>query len=130
MIENWNDVHIVPEFSDQGVDCYRLAGGSFVNEYYIVSEAETRKLMNHPEVVGYEVYASLVTATSQMMYYLKEQKKITSANICPFCAAHSTTRSRKAATRSISACMTSALCPVSACLARMMRCHSISNTAS
>ena len=65
MIENWNDVHIVPEFSDQGVDCYRLAGGSFVNEYYIVSEAETRKLMNHPEVVGYEVYASLVTATSQ-----------------------------------------------------------------
>ena len=35
MIENWNDVHIVPEFSDQGVDCYRLAGGSFVNEYYI-----------------------------------------------------------------------------------------------
>ena len=74
MIENWNDVHIVPEFSDQGVDCYRLAGGSFVNEYYIVSEAETRKLMNHPEVVGYEVYASLVTATSQMMYYLKEQK--------------------------------------------------------
>lgn len=45
MIENWNDVHIVPEFSDQGVDCYRLAGGSFVNEYYIVSEAETRKLI-------------------------------------------------------------------------------------
>ena len=78
MIENWNDVHIVPEFCDQGVDCYRLAGGSFLNEYYIVSEAETRKLMNHPEVVGYEVYASLVTATSQMMYYLKEQKKITS----------------------------------------------------
>ena len=28
MIENWNDVHIVPEFSDQGVDCYRLAGQS------------------------------------------------------------------------------------------------------
>ena len=81
MIENWNDVHIVPEFCDQGVDCYRLEGGSFLNEYYIVSEAETRKLMNHPEVVGYEVYASLVTATSQMMYYLKEQKKITSANI-------------------------------------------------
>ena len=81
MIENWKDVQIVPEFCDQGVDCYRLEGGHFLNEYYIVSEAETRKLMNHPEVVGYEVYASLVTATSQMMYYLKEQKKITSANI-------------------------------------------------
>ena len=81
MIENWKDVQIVPEFCDQGVDCYRLEGGHFLNEYYIVSEAETRKLMNHPEVVGYEVYASLVTATSQMMYYLKEKKKITSANI-------------------------------------------------
>ena len=80
MIENWKDVQIVPEFCDQGVDCYRLEGGHFLNEYYIVSEAETRKLMNHPEV-GYEVYASLVTATSQMMYYLKEKKKITSANI-------------------------------------------------
>ena len=81
MIEQWDDVQIVPEFCDQGVDCYRLTGGSFLNEYYIVSEAETRKLMNHPEVVGYEVYASLLTATSQMMYYLKEHKKITSANI-------------------------------------------------
>lgn len=81
MIENWKDVQIVPEFCDQGVDCYRLEEGHFLNEYYIVSEAETRKLMNHPEVVGYEVYASLVTATSQMMYYLKEKKKITSANI-------------------------------------------------
>lgn len=50
-------------------------GGHFLNEYYIVSEAETRKLMNHPEVVGYEVYASLVTATSQMMYYLKEKRR-------------------------------------------------------
>ena len=39
MIENWKDVQIVPEFCDQGVDCYRLEGGHFLNEYYIVSEA-------------------------------------------------------------------------------------------
>ena len=81
MIHNWNQVSIVPEFCDQGVDCYRLVGGDFRNEYYIVSEAETRKLMNHPEVVGYEVYTYLLNATSQMLYYLKEQHKITSANI-------------------------------------------------
>ena len=81
MIPNWNQVNIVPEFCDQGVDCYRLVGGNFLNEYFIVSEAETRKLMNHPEVVGYEVYTSLLNATSQMLYYLKEQRKITSANI-------------------------------------------------
>ena len=83
MIENWNDVHIVPEFCDQGVDCYRLEGGSFLNEYYIVSEAETRKLMNHPEVVGYEVYASLVTATSQMMYYLAEENHVRQYSLHP-----------------------------------------------
>lgn len=81
MIKNWNNVTITPEFYDQGVDCYRLTGGDFLNEYYIVSEAETRKLMNHPEIVGYEVYRSLINATSQMMYFLKERKKITNANI-------------------------------------------------
>lgn len=81
MILNWNQVSIVPEFCEQGVDCYRLVGGNFKNEYYIVSEAETRKLMNHPEVVGYEVYTSMLNSTSQMLYYLKERHKITSANI-------------------------------------------------
>ena len=81
MIHNWNQVSIVPEFCDQGVDCYRLVGGDFRNEYYIVSEAETRKLMNHPEVVGYEGYPTLLNATSPMLYYLKEQHPLTSANI-------------------------------------------------
>lgn len=81
MIQNWDQVSIVPEFCEQGVDAYRVVGGNFRNEYYIVSEAETRKLMIHPEVVGYEVYASMLGATSQMLYYLKEQHKITTANI-------------------------------------------------
>lgn len=80
-MKNWNNVTIVPEFFDQGVDCYKLVGGDYLNEYYIVSEAETRKLMNSPEIIGYEVYRSLVNSTGQMMYYLKEKKKITSANI-------------------------------------------------
>ena len=80
-IPHWKDVMLTPIFTDQGVDCYELEGGEFLNDYYIVSEAETRKLMNHPEIVGYEVYRCLINATSQMMYYLKEKKKITSANI-------------------------------------------------
>ena len=54
-MEKWNEVKLVPEFSEQGVDCYRLAGGDYENKYYVVSEAETRKLLNTPEVVGYEV---------------------------------------------------------------------------
>ena len=81
MIQNWNEVTMKPEFTDQGVDCYRVLSPSFQNEYYIVSEAETRKLMNSPEIVGYEVYKCLINATAQMMYFLKEKKKITSANI-------------------------------------------------
>lgn len=81
MISNWKDVRIYKEFNDQGVACYKLHGADFLNEYYIVSEAETRKLMNSPEVVGYEVYKCLLNPTSQMLHYLKEAGRITSANI-------------------------------------------------
>ena len=34
-MEKWNEVKLVPEFSEQGVDCYRLAGGDYENEYYV-----------------------------------------------------------------------------------------------
>jgi len=81
MVKDWSKTCIVPEFQEQGVDCYRLQGPDLKNKYFIVSEAETRKLMNHPEVVGYEVYRSLVQATSQMLYHLKEQELISKANI-------------------------------------------------
>ena len=70
-----------PVFNEQGVICYRLEGENYVNEYYVTSEAETRKLLNTPEIVGYEVYNCLIPSTSQMLYYLKEQKKVTTANI-------------------------------------------------
>ena len=80
-MKNWNQVKLVPEFNEQGVACYKLAGGNYVNEYYVVSEAETRKLLNTPEVVGYEVYHCLIPSTSQMLYYFKEQGKVTAANI-------------------------------------------------
>ena len=80
-MNNWNNVVLEPVFNEQGVICYRLEGGDYVNEYYVTSEAETRKLLNTPEIVGYEVYNCLIPATSQMLYYLKEQKKVTTANI-------------------------------------------------
>ena len=44
-MNNWKDVTIVPEFDEQGVACYRLEGGDYLNEYYIVSEADPRKLL-------------------------------------------------------------------------------------
>ena len=39
-MKNWEDVKIAPEFNEQGVACYRLTGADFLNEYYIISEAE------------------------------------------------------------------------------------------
>ncbi len=72
---------IVPEFDEQGVKCYRVTGKEFKNEYYIVSEAETRKLMQTPEIVGYEVYQCMLPATQQMMYYFKDTGRVTTANI-------------------------------------------------
>lgn len=80
-MNNWNNVVLEPVFNEQGVICYRLEGENYVNEYYVTSEAETRKLLNTPEIVGYEVYDCLIPSTSQMLYYLKEQKKVTTANI-------------------------------------------------
>ena len=80
-MNNWNNVVLEPVFNEQGVICYRLEGENYVNEYYVTSDAETRKLLNTPEIVGYEVYNCLIPSTSQMLYYLKEQKKVTTANI-------------------------------------------------
>ena len=81
MIENCDQVVLTPEFSEHGTDCYRLTGRDFRNEYYVVSEASTRKLMDHPEVVGFEVYSSMLPPTAEMLHYLKKQGKITGANI-------------------------------------------------
>ena len=80
-MKNWDNVVLMPEFDEQDVACYRLEGEDYENEYYVISKAESRKLLNTPEIVGYEVYNCLVSSTSQMLYYLKEQKKVTTANI-------------------------------------------------
>ena len=72
-MNNWNNVVLEPVFNEQGVICYRLEGENYVNEYYVTSEAETRKLLNTPEIVGYEVYNCLIPSTSQ--------KKVTTAKI-------------------------------------------------
>lgn len=76
-----DNASLIPQFTDQGVSCYKLEGPDYLNEYYVVSEAETRKLLNKPEVISYDVYRSMLNATGQMMYYFKQQNKVTSANI-------------------------------------------------
>ncbi len=112
-MKNWDNVVLVPEFDEQGVACYRLEGGDYENEYYVISEAESRKLLNTPEIVGYEVYNCLVSSTSQMLYYLKEQKKVTTANILSILRGALNYPLKKHATESISVFMISAFFPVS-----------------
>ncbi|MBR1815016.1 MAG: hypothetical protein IJ773_14570 [Lachnospiraceae bacterium] len=78
---DFTGIRLEPEFSELGVDCYRLEGGNFENPYYIVSEADTRRLLNKPEVVGFDVYHCLLKSTARMMKLFKTQEKISTANI-------------------------------------------------
>ncbi len=58
----------MPEFDEQGVACYRLDGGDYLNEYYVVSGGgDTESFWNTPEIVGYEVYNCLIPSTSDVI---------------------------------------------------------------
>ena len=74
-------VKLVPSFTDEGVSCYRLENENYVNRYYVVSDAGTRKLLFKPEVVGYEVYQCLLDSTTRMMRHFHNKGMISSANI-------------------------------------------------
>ncbi len=76
MENNLNNANIIPEFSLNDVNCYKVEGLNLLNNYYIISEEESRKLMNHPEIVGYDVFSSLLKSTSCMLNYLNKQNKI------------------------------------------------------
>lgn len=81
MFELLKGTVLEPEFTADGVSCYSLQGGNYLNRYYVTSEEGTRRLLNRPEVVGYEVYQCLLKTTTQMMRYFHKAGLITSANI-------------------------------------------------
>ena len=62
-MKNWDNVVLVPEFDEQGVACYRLEGGDYENEYYVISEAESRKLLNTPEIAVSYTHLTLPTTS-------------------------------------------------------------------
>lgn len=80
-MEKWNNVQLKSVFNDSDVACYRLFGDSFLNEYYVVSHPDSSRLMNSPEIVGYEVYNCTLPSTQRMLRYFKENNRISSANI-------------------------------------------------
>lgn len=81
MSDTLKGVKLVPSFFDNGIDCYHLEGRNFINRYYVVSDEGTRKLLNTPEVVGYDVYHCLLRSTSRMMKHFRRAGCISSANI-------------------------------------------------
>ena len=52
---------------------YRLDGGQFINNYFIISNEGTRRLLASPEVTGYDSYLAMCGATSDMLGWLREQ---------------------------------------------------------
>lgn len=78
---NFKDIKLIPEFSDGGNSFYKLNSNELLNDYYIISSYESRKLMNHPEVVGYEVYTSLLGPSCQALKYLNEEGQVSSVSI-------------------------------------------------
>lgn len=81
MFELLKNTDLQPVFSKEKVAGYRVSGGDFLNQYYLVSAPGTRKLLNQPEVVGYEVYDCMLDATVGMMGYLNKAGWVRSANI-------------------------------------------------
>jgi len=54
---------------DEGL--YRLSSNSYRNNYYVVSDAGTSRLMTSPEVVGFDSYLAMLPATSKALTYFK-----------------------------------------------------------
>lgn len=81
MFELLEGTKLSPVFSDNGVDCYRVTGGEYLNRYYVVSEEGTRNLLNQPEIVGFDVYNCMLKPTTRMMKYFKVEGLVSSANI-------------------------------------------------
>ena len=81
MIENWNSVNIISEFSENGTSFYSINSNTLTNHYYIISSEESRSLMNRPEVVGYGVYTSLLGPSCRALNCLNKNDKIHSVSI-------------------------------------------------
>lgn len=77
----WQDIELLLEFKENKETIYKINHKSLLNRYYIVSSPSTRRLLNTPEVVSYEVYKCLIDSTCTMLNYFNNQAFITKANI-------------------------------------------------
>jgi hypothetical protein len=55
-----------------GVSLYRLDAPQVTNQYFIVSHADSQRLLMHPEEVGFQTYLDTLPATVEAMKAIKE----------------------------------------------------------
>ena len=81
MLKKLQDVELVEEYFHRKAHLYRLETPNLENHYYIISSASTRRLLNAPEVTGFECYDCMCNPTKVTLDYFNNRKLIDSANI-------------------------------------------------
>ena len=79
-MDYFKDVQLKPLFKEGDISFGELEG-SFKNRYYVLSDPKIAKLLNSPEVVGFDVYKALLPATSAALRYFDEQHFLHPVNI-------------------------------------------------
>jgi len=81
MFKKLQGVNLVPEYKHNKASLYRLDAKHLVNRYYVVSSPFTCKLLNSPEVVGFETYDSMCNPTKITLDYFNKKGFIHEASI-------------------------------------------------
>lgn len=81
MFKKLEGVDLVPEYKHEKANLYIIDAPQLLNKYYVVTSASTRRLLNSPEVVGFENYDCMVNPTKVVLDYFNKQGLINQANI-------------------------------------------------
>lgn len=81
MFKKLQGVDLVPEYQHKKATLYRLDAKHLNNRYYIVTSPFTRKLLNSPEVVGFECYDSMCNPTKVTLDYFNKKGIIRDASV-------------------------------------------------
>lgn len=81
MFKKLEGVELVPEYRHAKANLYVLDAPALSNKYYVVTSASTRRLLNSPEVVGFENYDCMCNPTKVVLDYFNKKGLINQANI-------------------------------------------------
>ena len=79
-MEGWKNAKLEQVFLEDEVSLFRLKA-DYKNRYYIVSDPKITKLLNSPEVIGYDVHKAMVPTTVKTLKYLDSQSLLHPLNI-------------------------------------------------